>query len=55
MRLLLLLIPDMLRRIRGEGTKRKRGEARMAHGQRKAVNPFLATNSTVSRTWTMGS
>ncbi len=55
MRLLLLLIPDMLRRIRDEGTKQRRGEARMAHGQKKAANPSLATNSTVSRTWTMGS
>lgn len=29
---LLLLIPDMLRRIRREGTKQRRGEARMACG-----------------------
>jgi IS5 family transposase len=47
--------PGHAKGIRHEGTKRKRGEARMAHGQRKAVNPSLATSSTVSRTWTMDS
>jgi len=48
MQRLLPLIPDMRRQISREERKRRRAEARMARGQRRAANPISATSFTVS-------